>query len=76
MNEKQKWIDRDKDYKNKTGIEMVTIYRGGSYDNWPASQFDKCGDAEDVVFRTDREEAPRMTVAEYAAQVYERRELP
>lgn len=77
MSEKQKWIDRAKNYKNKTGIEMVTIYRGGIYDNWPASQFDKCGDVEDVVYRTDREleqkaEIPRMTIPQYAKSVYEK----
>ena len=46
-------------------------------ENWPADVFDKCGDPEDVVYRTDREieqkaEATRMTVAEYAKSVFER----
>ena len=79
--EREKWISRAEAYKLKHGTEMVTIYRNGIYDNWPANVFDKCGDQSDVVYRTDREiepkvEVPRMTVTEYAANVYERRELP
>jgi len=79
--EREKWISRAEAYKLKYGAEMVTICHGGIYDNWPADQFDKCGDQSDVVYRTDREiepkeDSPRMTVTEYAAQVYERREFP
>lgn len=68
-------------YKREHGIEMVVVKNHGIYDAWPVAVFDKCGDPEDVVYRTDREiepkeDAPRMTVTEYAANVYERRELP
>lgn len=81
MDDRNRWIERAEAYKRRTGTEMVTILRNGIYDNWPANVFDKCGDPEDVVYRTDREieqkeDAPTMTVTEYAAQVYERRELP
>lgn len=75
--EREKWIARADDYKRKHNTEMVVIFRAGIYENWPADVFDKCGDVEDVVYRTDREieqkaEAPRMTVAEYAKSVFER----
>ena len=81
MDDRNKWIERAEAYKRRTGTEMVTILRNGIYDNWPVAVFDKCGDPEDVVYRTDREiepkeDAPRMTVTEYAANLYERRELP
>lgn len=77
--ELSKWIDRAEDYKRKHDCEMVVIFRGGIYENWPVSVFDKCGDTEDVVYRTDGKmepEVPRTTIHEYAKKVYERREYP
>lgn len=74
-NEREKWIARADAYKRNHGSEMVTIFRHGIYENWPAVQFDKLGDPEDVVYRTDGavpQETPRMTVGEYAKSVYER----
>lgn len=54
-----------------------SLFGAGIYENWPVDVFDKCGDPEDAVYRTDREieqkaEVTRMTVAEYAKSVFER----
>lgn len=80
--EREKWIARADDYKRKHGTEMVVIIRHGTYENWPVDVFEKSSVAKEVapVYRTDKEitpkeEAMRMTVAEYAAQFYARREL-
>jgi len=75
--EREKWIARADDYKRKHGTEMVVIFRSGIYENWPVDVFDKCGDENDAVYRTDRAvepktDVPRMTVGEYAKSVFER----
>lgn len=77
--EREKWIARADDYKRKHGTEMVVIIRHGTYENWPLSVFEKSSISKEIgpIHRTDKEitpkeEPPKMTVTEYAAQVYER----
>ena len=77
--EREKWISRAEAYERKSGIKMVTILHGGQYGNWPVEVFEKSSIANDaeIVDRTDREiepkeDAPTMTVAEYAKSVFER----
>ena len=76
LNKKIAYVEAD---KAQTGRDWVIIQRYGTYEPWSVRALEKSSGSYNVVYRTDGampQETPRMTVGEYAAQVYERRELP
>ena len=78
LNKKIAYVEAD---KAQTGRYWVIIQRYGTYEPWSVRALEKSSGSYNVVYRTDgatepKEEAPVMTVAEYAANLYERRELP
>ena len=82
--ELEKWIDRANDYKLKHGDERVVYRNNGILFDWSAIVFDKYHEDDPafvVLYRTDgkmepQEDVPMVTITDYAAQIYERRELP
>jgi hypothetical protein len=82
--ELEKWIEKADDYKLKHGEEMVVYRNNGILFDWSAEVFDRYHENDPayvVLYRTDgKMEEPEnvkvMTVPEYAANVYGRRELP
>ena len=82
--ELEKWIDRANDYKLKHGDEMVVYRNNGILFDWSAEVFDRYHENDPayvVLYRTDGkmeepEDVPMATITDYAAQIYERRELP
>jgi hypothetical protein len=79
--ELEKWIEKADAYKLKHGEEMVVYRNNGILFDWSAEVFDRYHENDPafvVLYRTDgkMENVPMMTVSEYAANVYGRRELP
>lgn len=69
LNKKIAYVEAD---KAQTGRDWVIIQRYGTYEPWTVRALEKSSGSYNVVYRTDGEQIPRMTVGEYAKSVYER----